>query len=191
MADERSTERVKVYEQRKGRPWWLLLLPLLAIPLLLWWFNRGDDDRGVARNTETEQEARTGAVGGAGAAATGDELTDFLPVYGAENRGTYANRRVNVSDASVQRVLSDRMFTVGNGSGRELFVMLDSSLDAGGAENRVQIRPGQRLSMTGTLMAPPSAETRAERLQGLAQGEADQLMREQVYVHATRVSGAR
>lgn len=42
VADPTDTaQAVGVAEREGGFPWWLLLLPLLGIPLLLWWLGRG------------------------------------------------------------------------------------------------------------------------------------------------------
>lgn len=132
----------------------------------------------------------TAGMGASGSGAAGGAITDVGTVVSAADRKAMAGRGIDLSSVEVVRVISDRGFTVGPGSGQELFVMLDDKLNEGAAEQRVQIKPGQRLRLGGTLMEPPSAETEQERFRGLSKQESSELRAQDVYLHANTIDQA-
>jgi hypothetical protein len=124
-------------------------------------------------------------------AGSGERIVDVGTYFSAADRRKLAGRGIDLSNVEVQRVVSDRGFTVGSKKGEELFVMLDDRLNEGSAEKRVRIRPGQRLAIGGTLMEPPSAETKEERYRGLSAQETKELRAQDVYLHASTISQGR
>jgi hypothetical protein len=158
----------------------------------------GDAARGAAAGDAasgaTADTVGTGSVALPGAATTGandagGSITDVATVAGATDRKAMVNRAVDLTSAEVVRVVSDRGFTVGSG-GNELFVMLDDKLNDGGAEKSVAVKQGQRVKLTGTLMEPPTAETKEERYRGLSEKESSELRAHDVYLHATAIDQA-
>ncbi len=60
---------------------------------------------------------------------SGPVITDTNFFAGANDKMTLAGRQAEIKNVRVNRVLSDRVFTVKSGSG-EMFVMLDENLDS-------------------------------------------------------------
>jgi len=121
-----------------------------------------------------------------GGAAMDDPFSDMTPVYGAKDRSIYVGHGVDVGRVTVKRLISDRVFTVTVGDG-ELYVMLDESLDRGAAEQAVQIKAGQELSLGGKIASAPNAATVDERMRGLSADDAKGMRDQGVYLQITRI----
>lgn len=125
--------------------------------------------------------------------ATGERVTDVNIFGSTADKQSLVGRRVDVQNVRVNRVLSDRVFTVTAGSG-ELFVLLDDKLDSpGGRENQIKAREGQLVNLGGTFQSPParSLEVQDDRKDGsLNAREFQQMAGQQVYLHATEARNA-
>ncbi len=207
---------IPVERKAGGLPGWLipLLLALVLLPLL-WFMLRGcgpaavvDNTNGNANrvittaNTNANRMINSNANNAVVITNTtnvdvrnnsGSVIND-INYYGGENdksrlvgRGFFSNGGVRV-----ERVLSDKVFTVKSGSG-ELFVMLDQKLDSpGGRESQITLRPGQNVNLGGEFRTVPTGEVREERQTGgLNSNEYAQMKGQQVYLHATSVSDAK
>jgi len=144
--------------ERKGFPWWVLLLGL--IPLLFFLFRgRNNEERqpapvvaaaspspAVAADTSTAEsaaqppapaadrevfEGKDVAVSSQGAAsAQGEPLSDVASFAQAADPAALIGRRAKLTDASVGRVLNDRAFYVTSGEGQQMLVLLDEGMNA-------------------------------------------------------------
>lgn len=187
-------------QRKSGLPWWIWPLAILGLLGLLWLaFGRDRDDDRETRANATPTPALAvvtsspapGLVSTTGAAA-GGALNDVNAYVTANDKAAFIGRQAQLGNVRVLRVLSDRAFTVGATRGQEMFAMLDESLDnAGGKEQRVAIKEGQALSLSGTIERPPDAETAKERWRGLNAKEAAELKNQTSYLLVKNVSAAR
>lgn len=118
--------------------------------------------------------------------STTEPIQDVTVIVDTTDDTTLVNRRVEFTDVTVQEVISDRGFWVGNGA-PQLFVQLDPSLDQGAQEQQVQIQQGQTLDLTGVLLPMPSAE-QVQQEWGLTAEEAQQVTQETVYLQVDQIS---
>ncbi len=123
---------------------------------------------------------------------SGPVITDTNFFAGANDKMTLVGREAKMSGVRVNRVLSDRVFTVKSGSG-EMFVMLDENLDSpGGKESQIKMKPGQNVNLGGSFRTIPTGEVKAETQNSdLSQKEYAQMKGQRVYLHATSVSDVR
>ncbi len=209
-------------ERKGGIPWWAWLLGLLALLLLLILLMRGCNDRAVVVNDNNNSNANrvasnananananlNNANTGAGTSGNmnangsnpaqvnvnGGPLTDLATFVSATDRASFIGRSAQLTGVEVQRVLSDRAFTVGPRRGQELYVILDDRLNSGGAEKKVVVKPGQKLTLSGSLVKPPSGEIAAEQNKPgalkLNPAEASEMKQQQVYLHADQLGAA-
>lgn len=107
-------------------------------------------------------------------------------LYGAtSNKQALLNRPVQLLNASVARVLSDRVFTIPSGSS-EIFAMLDEGLNNGPPEHRVTLAPRQNVDLQGSFRNVTSGET--EPLPAAITGDAGAELRAQpVYLRVTLI----
>lgn len=113
--------------------------------------------------------------------------------YGTtQDKNTIVGRNVDLATVRVDRVLSDRVFTV-KSENEEMFVMLDEGLDSGGGnEQRIKIRAGQDLKLGGNFRTVPTAEVKDEaQNRDLNAKEYQQMKNQKVYLHATSVTEVR
>lgn len=131
------------------------------------------------------------SVNGTGS-ATGERVTDVNLFGGTADKNSLAGRGVQLTKVKVNRVLSDRVFTVTSGSG-EMFAMLDETLDSGGGkEKQIKIQPGQTVNLNGDFRRVPDANTKEEvQNRDLNRAEYGQMKGQQIYLHATRVEDAK
>lgn len=180
-------------ERKKSFPWWLPLLALLGI-LGLWLLLRNRDGDDTSRTTApTVTPAITSAPTAAINAATAGSalLTDVATFTGASNKASLIGRQAQLDRVQVQRVLSDRAFTVGPSRGQEMFALLDEGLDtAGGNEQRVAVKVGQWLTLRGLVEKPWDAEVAKERKRGLNAAESAEMKNQTAYLLVKQISGA-
>ncbi len=124
-----------------------------------------------------------------GAARDGSVVKDVNAFGGATDKSTLVGRGFFVNGVRVNRVLSDKVFTVKSGAS-EMFVMLDDKLDSpGGKESQIKMKPGQNVNLGGEFRNVPTGEVAAEtKGGGLNKNEYAQMKGQQVYLHATSVS---
>lgn len=122
----------------------------------------------------------------------GAVVKDVNEFGSASDKAALVGRGFFVNGVRVDRVLSDKVFTVKSGSG-EMFVMLDNNLDsAGGKEKQIKMKQGQTVNLGGEFRGVPTGETKEESKEGgLNKNEYAQMKGQQVYLHATSVSDAK
>ncbi|HEY9296046.1 MAG TPA: hypothetical protein VIQ31_06670, partial [Phormidium sp.] len=130
-------------------------------------------------NTQTSPTTNS-AVG------TGQPITDVAVITNTSDRQSILNRQVQLTNVNVRDVNADRTFWIGQPNGQPVFVVLEPPLDAGSAENKVVIKPGQTLNLTGVLRPVPSTQEAQQRW-GLSPAEAKTLQTQALYLQAAQV----
>jgi len=122
-------------------------------------------------------------------ARSGAVIKDVNEFGTATDKASLAGRGFFVNGVRVNRVLSDKIFTVKSSAG-EMFVMLDENLDSsGGKESRIKMRAGQNVNLGGEIRNVPTNEVAQEtKGGGLNKNEYARMKGQQVYLHATSVS---
>lgn len=115
-----------------------------------------------------------------------EPITDVAVINRTTDRQLLANKRVQFTNVTAQNVNGDRTFWIGTGGTQPLFVVLTPPLDAGSAENKVVVKPGQTLNLTGVLKPMPSPQ-QAQTEWGLSPAEAQQLSSQTLYLQAERI----
>lgn len=123
--------------------------------------------------------------------ASGDTVTAVNFFGFTKDKSSIVGRNVDLRSARVNRVLSDRVFTV-KSENEEMFVLLDESLDAT-VDNkpRKQIKVGETVALKGDFRRVPDGEVQEERGRGLNQKEYAQMKGQQVYLHAQNLGGTK
>lgn len=120
------------------------------------------------------------------AVAPGEPITDVAVIANTSDRKSILNRQVQLTNVKVQNVNGDRTFWIGQPNGQPVFVVLEQPLDAGSAENKIVIKPGQTLNLTGVLRPVPSTQ-QAQQEWGLTPAEAQTLQTQALYLRAGQV----
>ena len=141
-------------------PWLALaLLALLALLAFLIIRNVADDgDRsGVDARNDTPA-ASSGGAGGGGAsqpAALSAGGQDLSGAAAAGTLGSLAGRPVEGRGVTVESVVADEAFWVGQ-PGRRVLVFLTPQARTRAGESPFQVQAGQRINMTGTVRPLPA-----------------------------------
>lgn len=117
------------------------------------------------------------------------EAVNFFGV--TPDKQTLVGRSANFRSARVERLLSDKVFTV-KSENEEMFVLLDDKLDSpGGKESQIRVRAGQNVQLTGDFRPVPTQETFEEAQHGgLKLKDFEQMKNQRVYLHATELGNA-
>ncbi len=133
----RSGSGVARLRGRRSRSW-LWVLPLLALVALGAWLLRNPELRRDARNAIEERDV----VGTSGRSS--GTITELSDVRAAEPGG-----RAELSNVLVTDVTGDETFWVGTGGERLRVQFAEHATSAD--ENRVRVRSGQKVDLSGTL----------------------------------------
>jgi len=140
---------------------------------------------GMASNTGTNAGMTDQSAAGGGPSMSGQSqgaggasapITQLNQLTSTSDPSTLAGRSVNLSNAKVQQVLGDRLFSVSSGTGTPIYVKT--------AESTSNIRPGQTVSLNGSIKAVPQSITDL----GLDQSTAQHLQGQPIYVDASSVT---
>lgn len=139
-------------------------------------------------NSGAMNSGNDGAMNNGNGARNGAVIKDINEFGGASDKSTLVGRGLFVNGVRVERVLSDKVFTVKSGSG-EMFVMLDDKLDSlGGKEQQIKMKAGQNVNLGGEFRNVPTGEVAQEtKGGGLNKNEYAQMKGQNVYLHATSV----
>jgi hypothetical protein len=133
------------------------------------------------------------AINTDGRARSGAVIKDVNEFGSASDKGSLVGRGFFVNGVRVNRVLSDKIFTV-NSSAGEMYVMLGENLDSsGGKENQIRMRRGQTVNLGGEFRNVPTNDEVAQETKGggLSKNEYGRMKGQEVYVHANSVSDAK
>lgn len=98
------------------------------------------------------------AAGDTAGATAGSPIVDLTAIVGAPAPATLVGRRVELTGATVQEVISDRVFWIGDAK-RQLLVALDETPTPDAAvEGMVNVQKGQTVRLEGTVQPLPSKE---------------------------------
>lgn len=172
-------------EKKAGVPWWVWLLGALLLLGLLWWL-LGSNDREATETaavapveTPVAMEPLPGTI--APAADTGP-ITDLAMITGAADPAALTGRQVQLTGVPVPEVPGDRTFLVGEGANR-LFVFLPEDAPGLPTEDSVNVNPGQRVNLSGTLQ-PAQTTMNGRPVEGLPAGTTTMLVADRVDVVA-------
>lgn len=115
-----------------------------------------------------------------------EPITDVTVITNTSDRQSILNRQFQLTNVKVKNVNGDRTFWIGQPNGQPVFVVLDTPLDAGSAENKIVIKPGQTLNLTGVLKPLPTGQ-QAQQQWGLSPQEAKTLQTQALYLQAEKV----
>ncbi|MFB2934571.1 hypothetical protein ACE1B6_04775 [Aerosakkonemataceae cyanobacterium BLCC-F154] len=119
-------------------------------------------------------------------AGSSEPITDVSVITNTSDRQSILNKQVQLTNVTVQTVNGDRTFWIGQPNGQPVFVVLEPPLDAGSAENKIVIKPGQTLNLTGVLKPLPT-DTQAQQQWGLSPAETQRLQNQALYLQAGQV----
>lgn len=169
---------------------WLLLgllaLTLLAVALLARAADGGADRAGQATSGQASSSAGSrdqGSTVGASGAALSAGGQDLLAVQGGALAGLEGQRARGT--ATVESVVADEGFWVGNDASNRVFVFLTPEARRSAGESGFQVEAGQTVQLEGTVKgsSPEFAESA-----GVTDAEGSrQLVEQGAYVEATEV----
>lgn len=139
---------IPVRPAKRGVPWWLWALIVLALlAVLAYVFLLNDDAPEAADRTDADTSAEV-----APPPATDDRLT-ALPPADDPDPDRYVGRTVRLDRARVARVLGDSAFTVQGDGGHEWVVVLDepTGVSTAGSSAGFAVASGDVIRLDGTL----------------------------------------
>ncbi|WP_017720515.1 hypothetical protein [Kamptonema formosum] len=120
------------------------------------------------------------------AAVPREPITNLVVIAAAPNQELLAGKRVQFTNVRVRSVVGDRTFWVGPNNTQKLFVVLAPPLDEGSAEERIVVREGQTLNLTGVLKILPNPQ-QAQQQWDLSSAEAQELNGKTLYMEAEQI----
>ena len=115
-----------------------------------------------------------------------EPITDLGIISTTQQKQTLSNKRAQLTNVTAQSVVGDRTFWVGSSNTQQLFVVLAPRLDQGSAENKIVVKPGQTLNLSGVLKPMPSQQ-QAQTEWGLSAAEAQTLRNQSLYLEAEQI----
>ena len=113
------------------------------------------------------------------------------PSSGMASSGSVTNsiigQQVQLSDVLVNRVTGDKMFILSSNNTNFVYVALSDMINSGSAEQALQVKDGQRVSLTGAVKAMPSTDTISTSWK-LTQVEVDIAAKYSYYIEASQVT---
>lgn len=161
-------------EQKASSSWLWWALGLVVLALLAWWLLAGRDD---TRNVAV-------ASGDVATVTDAGMITEWNALTAA-SAGELAGRRVALSAAPVQEVVSDKGFWVGDATNRAFIVRGDESSPATPPDGAVNV--GQTVAVWGMAERMPSDLTQQATAWNLRATDASVLGQQPVYVQADSV----
>lgn len=142
--------------ERKKSGGWMWLVGLLVLALLVWGlFELLDNDPEVAELPPAAAPVVAPAVAPAVAGPT--PLTDVVAIVAVPDPMPLVGQPVQLTNVAVQAVPGDSIFWVGPSETQRLLVVLDETRTPGTpVEGRVNVNPGQTVSVSGVLRQTPA-----------------------------------
>jgi len=159
----RTTDRRGgVSDSRAGFPLWAWPL----IPLVLGLLALGMSLRDTPRDT-----------------TAAPQVTDMLSVVNQQDQSGFVGQSALFTNVTVQSVVGDRAFWIGPDASHQMLVVLDDAASGKGNDALTQIRPGQRVTLGGTIEEFPGVD-KAQKDWGIPAGNTPALTAQQVFMHA-------
>lgn len=168
-------------ERKSGIPWWVwLLLALLAFGLLIWLFNRDDENEVAVADTtpavvtpaETPGAIAPAADANMAAGTATGPITDIAMLVGATNLASMVGRPVQLTNVRVQDVVGDRTFWVGPDANQRAFVVLNEQPTPGQPpEGRYNVEPSQVIGINGVVRNVTDPAFGGTPIEGLPAGQ--------------------
>jgi hypothetical protein len=117
-------------------------------------------------------------------------FTGLEQIAAAKDRERRVRARVQLSNVTVERVVSDRGFWVALPNGRRLYCRLNRALDDGEREWIVQVKKDQVGSLAGFLEGPPSRR-QMSRNWDLSAAEAREVAQLELYLRVDSIALSR
>lgn len=139
---------IPVRPAKRGVPWWLWALILLAIAAVVAYvFLMNDDD------PEAAERDRADTTSVYVPPATGVDRLDVLPDADDPDPDRYVGRDIRLGEARVARVLSDSAFTVEGDDGREWVVVWEepAGVSTAGSARGFTVASGDTVRLDGTV----------------------------------------
>lgn len=167
-------------EQKKSNSW-MWLVGLLVLALLIW---------GALELFDRDPEVAAAPVDApAVVAADPTPLTDVVAVVTAVDPMPLVGRQVQLTGVPVQSVPGDSTFWVGPSESQRLLVVLDEQPTPGTpVEGRVDVDPGQMVTVTGTLRQMPADLAAWQTRWKLDDAAMTSLRNARVYLAASRAT---
>ena len=145
--------------KKSGIPWWVWAILAALVLLLLFLFLGGGED-----------DVADAPADAAVVVADADTVTDLTTL----ERGTaaLAGRQVDLDDVRVASMAGDRGFTVTDGAGATVLVVLDEVVPGpdSGDDGRVDVNTGQVLDVEGEVFEVIDGRVNGEPIEGLPAG---------------------
>lgn len=140
-------------EKKSSSSWiWILLLLLLGALLLWWLFANDDDDDVVLVNADSDTVAASNLNGEADASANSDaSLITTLGMLTGD--ASLVGRQVRLEGVSVNEVVGDMAFTVGEGDNETLVTFNQVPTPDTPMEGEIDVNPGSTVSIEGAVQA--------------------------------------
>jgi hypothetical protein len=160
--------------KKSGSKWWIWLILLLVVAALVWWWlsgNEGPEEVGPAAETETAVENPYADVDELERGAPLPVLTEISNIRQMDDPDELQGRRADLDGVNVESVVGDRTFTINDGEGNSLFVVLDQVPTPGTpTEGRYDINPGQVIDVEGEIRGVIDGMVDGEAIEDMPQG---------------------
>lgn len=182
-------------QAKRGLSWIWWIVGLIVLALIIWWFVAGRnrsttvaDVAAPAVATGAMAAATTDTMAGSGMANTGGAVTDLSMLAGATTIGDLAGRAVILRNAPVARVVSDKGFWAGTGTGphQAVFVVRGNQNASYTAPNGA-VDAGKQVNVYGTVQAMPGDLTQQTTSWNLGSADKQMLGGQPLYVSADSV----
>ncbi|WP_375269078.1 hypothetical protein [Phenylobacterium sp.] len=145
-------------QKKSGWPWWAWVILALVAVALIWWAMSamGDEEEATVATTPPAVATAPGAVGDETAGAVDRApITDLAVLMDAQDPAALVGREVRLQGVSVQEMVGDASFWVGEDQDRRVFVILDEQIPSPPpeVEGRVNVNQGQTVDVQGSVRA--------------------------------------
>ena len=150
--DTQDTARL---EGKSNKSWLWVLLLLILLALVAYAFTKTPKDDSQAIQNTVNNNQNTVQQQQQPQDTTIRNLTEATAGISAK---TANGKRFELNNVRVTKFVGDTTFWVDDGANGNIFVQLQNNLDAGQAEQRVQIKEGQLINLAGTITSAPMVD---------------------------------
>lgn len=166
--------QIDIQPKQGGMPWWAWLIGAIVLLAIAWWVIAAMWDNETRVGTEPYGTDRV-------ATDVYDRDVAGLPIAEALSNPSYYDNQSISGAATVQSVVSDRAFWVGQ-SGQRMLVVLDQHNEA------VDVNAGQEIALSGTVLSADEAAN-IQGIQSLEPQARQLLERENAFLYVNSPQG--